>query len=304
MVKKESGAEEGLEGIGTGIEGIDPSSDIATGIGTSLKGMAGSKVLGGLNDKDKIPEGMQGFSKLFMARNGGRFIYGYRGGGHMVNQNMGLTEIDGPSHEQGGVTLPNSGGRPDVEVEGPETIYTPENYVMSEKMKASKEALEYAGITGKAASRLAGKSYADLSKSIKSKAGDKLRPADPLSKKMLDKEMKRLMMAHEYDREAKRMKDEAMRSQMMGGSNVVAETPEQRAGGYNMYPNAESIAFPGNGATSVVPTNNNDPIMVTGADGNQQMLTDEPIETEAPFIEQKMAQGGLWNVESEWEIIT
>ena len=287
-----SAAEEGLEGIGTGIEGIDPSSDIATGIGTSLKGMAGSKVLGGLNDKDKIPEGMQGFSKLFMARNGGRFKYGYRGGGHMVNQNMGLTEIDGPSHEQGGVTLPNSGGRPDVEVEGPETIYTPENYVMSEKMKASKEALEYAGITGKAASRLAGKSYADLSKSIKSKAGDKLRPADPLSKKMLDKEMKRLMMAHEYDREAKRMKDEAMRSQMMGGSNVVAETPEQRAGGYNMYPNAESIAFPGNGATSVVPTNNNDPIMVTGADGSQQMLTDEPIETEAPFIEEKMAQGG------------
>ena len=287
-----SAAEEGLEGIGTGIEGIDPSSDIATGIGTSLKGMAGSKVLGGLNDKDKIPEGMQGFSKLFMARNGGRFRYGYRGGGQMLNQNMGLTEIDGPSHEQGGVTLPNSGGRPDVEVEGPETIYTPENYVMSEKMKASKEALEYAGITGKAASRLSGKSYADLSKSIKSKAGDKLRPADPLSKKMLDKEMKRLMMAHEYDREAKRMKDEAMRSQMMGGSNVVAETPEQRAGGYNMYPNAESIAFPGNGATSVVPTNNNDPIMVTGADGSQQMLTDEPIETEAPFIEEKMAQGG------------
>ena len=287
-----SAAEEGLEGIGTGIEGIDPSSDIATGIGTSLKGMAGSKVLGGLNDKDKIPEGMQGFSKLFMARNGGRFRYGYRGGGQMLNQNMGLTEIDGPSHEQGGVTLPNSGGRPDVEVEGPETIYTPENYVMSEKMKASKEALEYAGITGKAASRLAGKSYADLSKAIKSKAGDKLRPADPLSKKMLDKEMKRLMMAHEYDREAKRMKDEAMRSQMMGGSNIIAETPEERAGGYNMYPNAESIAFPGNGATSVVPTYNNDPIMVTGADGSQQMLTDEPIETEAPFIEQKMAQGG------------
>ena len=205
---------------------------------------------------------------------------------------MGLTEIDGPSHEDGGVTLPNSGGRPDVEVEGPETIYTPENYVMSEKMKASKEALEYAGITGKAASRLAGKSYADLSKAIKSKAGDKLRPADPLSKKMLDKEMKKLMMAHEYDREAKRMQDEAMRSQMMGGSNIVAETPEERAGGYNMYPNAQSIAFPGSGPTSVVPTYNNDPIMVTGADGSQQMLTDEPIETEAPFIEEKMAQGG------------
>ena len=292
-----SAGQEGLEGIGQGIQGINPSNQSLQAVGKGVEGLGNIQLPKGM-------ESMEGMSKLFMARNGGRFRYGYRGGGQMLNQNMGLTEIDGPSHEQGGVTLPNSGGRPDVEVEGPETIYTPENYVMSEKMKASKEALEYAGITGKAASRLAGKSYADLSKSIKSKAGDKLRPADPLSKKMLDKEMKRLMMAHEYDREAKRMKDEAMRSQMMGGSNVVAETPEQRAGGYNMYPNAESIAFPGNGATSVVPTNNNDPIMVTGADGNQQMLTDEPIETEAPFIEEKMAQGGLWNVESEWEIIT
>ena len=292
-----SAGQEGLEGIGQGIQGINPSNQSLQAVGKGVEGLGNIQLPKGM-------ESMEGMSKLFMARNGGRFRYGYRGGGQMLNQNMGLTEIDGPSHEQGGVTLPNSGGRPDVEVEGPETIYTPENYVMSEKMKASKEALEYAGITGKAASRLSGKSYADLSKSIKSKAGDKLRPADPLSKKMLDKEMKRLMMAHEYDREAKRMKDEAMRSQMMGGSNVVAETPEQRAGGYNMYPNAESIAFPGNGATSVVPTNNNDPIMVTGADGNQQMLTDEPIETEAPFIEEKMAQGGLWNVESEWEIIT
>lgn len=280
-----SAGQEGLEGIGQGIQGINPSNQSLQAVGKGVEGLGNIQLPKGM-------ESMEGMSKLFMARNGGRFRYGYRGGGHMLSQNMGLTEIDGPSHEQGGVTLPNSGGRPDVEVEGPETIYTPENYVMSEKMKASKEALEYAGIIGKAASRLAGKSYADLSKSIKSKAGDKLRPADPLSKKMLDKEMKRLMMAHEYDREAKRMKDEAMRSQMMGGSNVVAETPEERAGGYNMYPNAESIAFPGNGATSVVPTNNNDPIMVTGADGNQQMLTDEPIETEAPFIEEKMAQGG------------
>ena len=292
-----SAGQEGLEGIGQGIQGINPSNQSLQAVGKGVEGLGNIQLPKGM-------ESMEGMSKLFMARNGGRFRYGYRGGGQMLNQNMGLTEIDGPSHEQGGVTLPNSGGRPDVEVEGPETIYTPENYVMSEKMKASKEALEYAGIIGKAASRLAGKSYADLSKSIKSKAGDKLRPADPLSKKMLDKEMKRLMMAHEYDREAKKIKDEAMRSQMMGGSNVVAETPEERAGGYNMYPNAESIAFPGNGATSVVPTNNNDPIMVTGADGNQQMLTDEPIETEAPFIEEKMAQGGLWNVESEWEIIT
>jgi hypothetical protein len=280
-----SAGQEGLEGIGQGIQGINPEDKTLQAVGKGVEGLGNIQLPKGM-------ESMEGMSKLFMARNGGKFKYGYRGGGHMLNQNMGLTEIDGPSHEEGGVTLPNSGGRPDVEVEGPETIYTPENYVMSEKMKASLEALEFAGITGKSAKSLAGKSYADLSKMVKSKAGDKLRPNDPLSKKMLDKEMKRLMRAHEYDREAKRMQDEAMRTQMMGGSNVVAETPEQRAGGYNMYPNAQSIEFPGSGQTSVVPTYNNDPIMVTGADGSQQMLTDEPIETEAPFIEEKMAQGG------------
>jgi len=280
-----SAGQEGLEGIGQGIQGINPEDKTLQAVGKGVEGLGNIQLPKGM-------ESMEGMSKIFMARNGGRFRYGYQGGGHMLNQNMGLTEIDGPSHEEGGVTLPNNGGRPDVEVEGPETIYTPENYVMSEKMKASLEALEFAGITGKSAKRLAGKSYADLSKMVKSKAGDKLRPNDPLSKKMLDKEMKKLMMAHEYDREAKRMQDEAMRSQMMGGSNIVAETPEERAGGYNMYPNAQSIAFPGSGPTSVVPTYNNDPIMVTGADGSQQMLTDEPIETEAPFIEEKMAQGG------------
>jgi len=287
-----SAIEEGIEGLGQGVKGINPQNKTLQAVGQGVESIGSTKAFKGFNNKDKIPQGMEGFSKLFMARNGGRFKYGYQGGGHMLNQNMGLTEIDGPSHENGGVTLPNNGGRPDVEVEGPETIYTPENYVMSEKMKASLEALEFAGITGKSAKSLAGKSYADLSKMVKSKAGDKLRPNDPLSKKMLDKEMKKLMRAHEYDREAKRMQDEAMRTQMMGGSNIVAETPEQRAGGYNMYPNAQSIAFPGSGQTSVVPTYNNDPIMVTGADGSQQMLTDEPIETEAPFIEEKMAQGG------------
>jgi hypothetical protein len=305
-----SAGQEGLEGIGQGIQGINPEDKTLQAVGKGVEGLGNIQLPKGM-------ESMEGMSKLFMARNGGKFKYGYRGGGHMLNQNMGLTEIDGPSHEEGGVTLPNNGGRPDVEVEGPETIYTPENYVMSEKMKASLEALEFAGITGKSAKSLAGKSYADLSKMVKSKAGDKLRPNDPLSKKMLDKEMKRLMRAHEYDREAKRMQDEAMRTQMMGGSNVVAETPEQRAGGYNMYPNAQSIEFPGSGQTSVVPTYNNDPIMVTGADGSQQMLTDEPIETEAPFIEEKMAQGGkmikradgsyskrgLWDNRNEWEII-
>jgi hypothetical protein len=194
----------------------------------------------------------------------------------MLNQNLGLTEIVGPSHAEGGVTLPNNGQVPDVEVEGPETIYTPENYVMSEKIKASKTALREAGISEK----YAGKSYADISKAIKKQGGDKLRPNDKLTLNFIDSEMKKLIKAHDIDRQLQEQK------------NVVAASPEEQQAGYNMYPDANSIAFPGSGPTQVVPTNNNDPIMVTGADGSQQMLVDQPIQTQAPFVEEKMARGG------------
>lgn len=224
----------------------------------------------------QVPGMMNQFTdmKTFMASKGGRFRY--QQGGQMLNQNLGLTEIGGPSHAEGGVTLPNNGQGPDVEVEGPETIYTPENYVMSEKIKASKTALKEAGISEK----YAGKSYADISKAIKKQAGDKLRPNDKLTLNYVDSQMKRLIKAHDIDRQLEEQK------------NIVAATPEEQQAGYNMYPDANSIAFPGSGPTQVVPTNDNDPIMVTGADGSQQMLVDQPIQTQAPFVEEKLKYGG------------
>jgi hypothetical protein len=247
------------------------------GAGKAVSGFSGSPEGDAAGQAiQQIPGLMGNFKgmKTFMASKGGRFRY--QQGGQMLNQNLGLTEIGGPSHSQGGVTLPNNGMGPDVEVEGPETIYTPENYVMSEKIKASKKALKEAGIPEK----YAGKSYADISKAIKKQAGDKLRPNDKLTLNYVDSEMKRLIKAHEIDRQLEEQK------------NIVATTPEEQQGGYNMYPDANSIAFPGSGSAQVVPTNNNDPIKVTGADGSQQMLVDQPIQTQAPFVEEKLRYGG------------
>jgi len=247
------------------------------GAGKAVSGFSGSPEGDAVGQAiQQIPGLMGNFKdmKTFMASRGGRFRY--QQGGQMLNQNLGLTEIGGPSHAEGGVTLPNNGQGPDVEVEGPETIYTPENYVMSEKIKASKTALREAGISEK----YAGKSYADISKAIKKQGGDKLRPNDKLTLNFIDSEMKKLIKAHNIDRQLEEQK------------NVVAASPEEQQAGYNMYPDANSIAFPGSGPTQVVPTNNNDPIMVTGADGSQQMLVDQPIQTQAPFVEEKMARGG------------
>lgn len=280
--------QQGYAGVGNAVGAIGGAAlGLASpeqAVGQSIKG-AGKAVSGfsGSPEGDVIGQGIQQIPgmmnqftdmKTFMASKGGRFRY--QQGGQMLNQNLGLTEIGGPSHAEGGVTLPNNGQGPDVEVEGPETIYTPENYVMSEKIKASKTALKEAGISEK----YAGKSYADISKAIKKQAGDKLRPNDKLTLNYVDSQMKRLIKAHDIDRQLEEQK------------NIVAATPEEQQAGYNMYPDANSIAFPGSGPTQVVPTNDNDPIMVTGADGSQQMLVDQPIQTQAPFVEEKLKYGG------------
>lgn len=214
-----------------------------------------------------------------LARFGGRF-YQQQGGMIPNYQNMGLTEIKGPSHQEGGVTLPNDGSRPDVEVEGPETIYTPENYVFSEKMKASKEALEFLNLDTKDKN----KSYADLSKKYKNSV-DNLRPHDKLAKEVVDKKLKKLIEAHEIDRELKRERDK---------ENIIANTPQERVGGYNMFPQAQSITFPGQGETQMVPTNDGSTVAVTGADGMTQMLNQQtgPVNTQLPAIEEKIMRNG------------
>ena len=206
-----------------------------------------------------------------LARFGGM----YRDGGVMNNTgNLGLTDLKGPRHADGGIALND-----DVEVEGEETIYTPERYVFSEVMKASKDALKEAGLSPS----YAGRSYSSLSRSFKNSVDTLRGSEDKLAQRAVDQKLKKLIDAHEVDREIKRQSE---------AKNVVAQTKAERAGGYNMFPNAESIMFPGQGPANVVPADNQMPIEVTGADGSQQILTDSPIQTQAPFMERKMKKGG------------
>jgi len=268
-----SAFEEGLEGIGAGVKGINPDSEAAQIAGESINALGSLTGTMTGNSKKGINNltGLLGGAKL--ARNGGKFYF-QQGG--MMNNNLGLTEIKGPTHEQGGVTLPNNSNAPAVEVEGNETIYTPENYVMSDTIKATKPALKALGLPEK----YAGKTYAQISKLIKTTLSGGLRPNDPLTKKVFEQKMKKLVQAHQLDKKAKEEQD------------IIANSELEKQMGYNLYPDAESITFPGQGPTQVVPTNNNEPIMVTGADGSQQLLTNQPIETQAPFMEQKLGGGG------------
>lgn len=266
-----------LKGIGEGVKGLDPDSEVAQISGESISDLS-SLVSQFISGGQGIPgEGIKGLSGLLgggmLARNGGKFYF-QQGG--MMNNNLGLTEIKGPTHEQGGVTLPNSGNSSEIEVEGNETIYTPENYVMSDTIKATKPALKAAGLPEK----YAGKTYAQISKLIKASLTSKLRPTDPLTKRVFEQKMKKLIQAHQIDKKAKEESD------------IIANSELEKQMGYNLYPDANSITFPGQGPTTVVPTDNKQPLMVTGADGSQQILTDTPIQTQAPFIEQQLKMGG------------
>jgi len=273
---------------------FDTAAGITTGLGSTALGFIGMGGKGGKGGKTSKPgttdisgpvdmtnpnaptapdiPGNNLDTDVNLAMYGGM----YRNGGHMNNsKNLGLTDLKGPSHADGGIAL-----NEDVEVEGKETIYTPERYVFSEVMKASKDALKDAGLSPS----YAGKSYASISKSFKNSIDTLRGSEDKLAQRAVDQKLKKLIEAHEVDREIKRQRE---------AKNVVASTPQERAGGYNMFPNAESIMFPGQGQATVVPADNGMPIEVTGADGSQQILTNSPIQTQAPFMERKMAAGGM-----------
>jgi len=289
------------QGIGSVISNVGMTVAGSMGKKGGKKGTTGTTDVNGpadmLNPNAPTAPSIPGMynTDVNIARYGGM----YRDGGVMNNSgNLGLTDLKGPSHADGGITL-----NEDVEVEGKETIYTPERYVFSEVMKASKNALKDAGLSPS----YAGKSYSSISRSFKNSVDTLRGSEDKLAQRAVDQKLKKLIDAHEVDREIKRQRE---------AKNVVASTPEERAGGYNMFPNAESIMFPGQGPANVVPADNGMPIEVTGADGSQQVLTNSPIQTQAPFMERRMAAGGmlkradgsyskrgLWDRKNEWEII-
>jgi hypothetical protein len=117
----------------------------------------------------------------------------YQMGGQMPMEGMGLNELMGPTHNEGGMTI-----SPETEVEGGETILESENYVFSDSIK----------VPGK------NKTFAQESKTIKTKY--KLRPDDKLSKESMKAELDGLMASQEETRAEMMTKDqEKFQSKMM-----------------------------------------------------------------------------------------
>lgn len=101
----------------------------------------------------------------------------FAGGGNMgTNVDQGLVEFEGPSHEQGGVTL-----SPEAEVEGRETKKG--NYIFSDRLI----------IPGKKTT------FANMSKKFKKLYTDK-RPNDPISKSAEERELANLEQVQEQVR--------------------------------------------------------------------------------------------------------
>lgn len=126
-----------------------PASDNSSGMASGIMGAAGS------------------FGGTKMMKMGGKLLY--QNGG-----NLGLNELEGPTHDEGGMTI-----SPTTEVEGGETVMESENYVFSDTIKVPDS----------------NKTFAQASKSIKNKY--KLRPNDKLSEEAMHSELDVLMQEQE-----------------------------------------------------------------------------------------------------------
>ena len=101
----------------------------------------------------------------------------YENGGEMMNQD--LIEIEGPSHEEGGIQF-----TPDAELEGGETIY--DNVVNSDSIKITKEIAEMYGLPKQSIN----KTVAEYSKIVNNKY--KGRDVDPFAMKSKEIELNNL----------------------------------------------------------------------------------------------------------------
>jgi len=101
----------------------------------------------------------------------------YENGGDMMNQD--LIEVEGPSHEEGGIQF-----TPDAELEGGETVYN--NVVNSDSIKIDKELAEQYGLPKQAI----GKTIAEYSKIVNNKYEG--RDVDPFAMKSKEIELNNL----------------------------------------------------------------------------------------------------------------
>lgn len=128
--------------------------------------------------------------------------------GGQLPMNMNLNELNGPSHEEGGMSI-----SPQVEVEGNETIFEPESYVFSDSLT----------VPGKK------KTFAQESKSIKRKYD--LRPEDKLSQNAMNRELEELMYLQES------LKQEAI----MNDINAFQNQMEMKYGGKIRFNNGGGL---------------------------------------------------------------
>lgn len=118
----------------------------------------------------------------------------YNFGGQMQQNPMNeISEINGASHEQGGIQVPNKG----AEVEDGETIYNPENYVFSASLFPDEKLLKDLGFTNSESKKYANKSFSYISKVIKKKIDNLRDNDDSLTKQTIDRYMSKLIEGQE-----------------------------------------------------------------------------------------------------------
>jgi hypothetical protein len=204
--KRNQNAARGFANAGAAIGGafINPSgageamSQITEGITTGASSLSGKPVepSAPTADSQKASSAANSMMSKFMSM--GSSMMGKYGGklmqyggdlkaeiGGPMESSMGLNELMGPTHEEGGMMI-----SPQVEVEGGETILEPESYVYSDSIK----------VPGK------NKTFAQESKSIKNKY--KMRENDKLSQEAMTAELEALMNQQEEVREAMMIKDQ------------------------------------------------------------------------------------------------
>jgi len=171
-------------------------------------GAAGSSIGGGISS----------FGGSKMMKMGGKLLYN---NGGMID-GMGLNELSGPSHEEGGMTI-----SPQTEVEGKETVLESKNYVFSDSILVPNKK----------------SSFAKESKLIKNKY--KLRPDDKLSKESMKSELDNLMNKQE----------EVKNSMMMADQERFTKKMKKKYGGLLLDRNNQPIQMWSGGTIGETPIN-------------------------------------------------
>jgi hypothetical protein len=192
-----------------GIGGITGAVGTSIATGNPMGALGGSEQ--GINKITSTFDKAQDFDKLPLFKKGGNMKRG-RTKFYQMGGDMGLTEYEGLSHDEGGLPIP---GR-NAEVEGGETMI--DDYVFSDSLQ----------VPGKK------KTFAQESKAIKNKYN--LRKGDPLSQEVVNESLQELMalqeglkkeMASEKMNEALELDPTILDSMMQGDPSMQQGMPQE-----------------------------------------------------------------------------